>query len=137
MTAPTPNLPLLRKAVEWAEAEAAKPLTESAWDQSVYRMSGSELDRTCGTAFCIAGYVAEITGAQWAGAGQSSWLVADDDDPPEHVSPMYGLVFIEHRVSRLLGVTEREGEYLFDPDRTIDDLRIAAEEIAARAGERL
>ncbi len=31
------NVPLLRKVVEWAEAEAKKPGLESQWDQSMWR----------------------------------------------------------------------------------------------------
>lgn len=49
------NVPLLRKAVEWAEAEAARPVDECRWDQTTW-VSHTE----CGTSYCIAGYVAQL-----------------------------------------------------------------------------
>lgn len=137
MTEPTVNIPLLRKAVEWAEAEAAKPLELCEWEQAEYvspkwrqelwrrtyevkddappaeewfgRLALKSPD--CGTCYCVAGYVA---------AG------------------MYG---IDEEISDVradameaLGLDEDQADDLFHDDNTIQDVRRIAESIA---GERL
>lgn len=60
MSAPEVNIPLLRKAVEWAEAEAAKPKSQSLWHQGAWSETAG-----CGTAYCIAGYVAQVVDARY------------------------------------------------------------------------
>lgn len=60
MSETTINIPLLRKAVEWAEAEAALPVAQSAWFQPGVVTPGEQIGRSCGTAYCIAGYIAMI-----------------------------------------------------------------------------
>lgn len=107
------NIPLLRKAVEWAEAEAAKPETESAWDQGNWvrtpverlKQMSSEARQEyaeCGTTYCIAGYVtAGIQGMQFDDGytedGEHIAVVAADllgIAPPEDcISPEPGHLF--------------------------------------------
>jgi hypothetical protein len=72
------NIPILRKAVEWAEAEAAKPYELCAWDQENWVIPGTAEDAKawgynepfvesigksaeCGTCYCIAGFVLAST----------------------------------------------------------------------------
>lgn len=117
---PTPNIPLLRKAVEWAEAEAVKPRDKRQWDQSFYVS-----EAPCGTAYCIAG-----------------WAVVNAH--PQQVTTELGCLYIDdepaewHNTARdLLGLTESEASDLFDDANDIEDVRARAEDIAARAGERL
>jgi hypothetical protein len=115
MTDLTPNIPLLRKAVEWAEAEAAKPDEQCAWWQGTYEISAVSLGRECGTCYCIAGYV-------WRIAGDGKLFDYDED------------------AARLLGIDVAQHNYrrgLFAADNTIEDVRRIAEGIAAKAGERL
>lgn len=121
------NVPLLRKAVEWAEAEAAKPPELCEWNQgswvapksretalrlgTTYTTSGLGKADECGTCFCIAGYVVDAV------------------DGPTHVDE------IPARAAELLGIDRFSGEgHLFDSDNSIEDVRRIAEEIA---GERL
>lgn len=80
------NIPLLRKAVEWAEAEAAKPKSECQWEQKYYvlpvpdetnlmgwynaetvKQTRQALGRSddCGTCYCIAGYIAHVSGREF------------------------------------------------------------------------
>jgi hypothetical protein len=114
------NLPLLRKVVEWAESEARKPQSESEWYQDTYSMEGYKLGRTCGTAYCIAGYVAgEAEGYQpvgWQSGVAMNMLGIDMDDA-------WG------------GFPHQVG--LFDAGNTIEDVRDAAERIARKYGEEL
>lgn len=116
---PTPNIPLLRKAVEWAEAEAAKPKAERLWEQWDYITP-----KPCGTAYCIAGWVVATTAPN---------VVLRDgsfERDGDYLSPF-------DEAKQLLGLTYHEAEDLFVEDNTIEDVREVAEQIAARAGERL
>lgn len=122
------NIPLLRKAVEWAEAEAAKPRELCEWEQGVWALSAEEraaapladMDLTelpmyekapgCGTCYCIAGFVAVASGVETVG------------------------YYHEVEASRLLGLDPVQACDLFHADNTIEDVRRIAESLA---GERL
>ena len=123
------NIPLLRKAVEWAEAEAAKPpelcewvqawwrtapdASEGSWEWRVrngrHRWDAVARSHECGTTYCIAGYIAE----QVAGRVESGW---------------------SQIAQEALGIHALAASRLFDAVNTIQDVRRIAEEIA---GERL
>lgn len=119
MSEPRPNIPLLRKAVEWAEAEAQKPADQRLWEQRDY-----VTEKACGTAYCIAGYAVAIS---------PNTKVLDDDWPV-----IGGTQIPWHDAGRLLlGLSVFEGECLFDETNDIATVREIAERIAARAGERL
>ena len=109
MTAPTPDVPLLRRAVGWVESEAAKPWEVREWQQQFWR----SYHPFCGTVYCVAGYVDHI-----AGRDTNFDTIADS-------------------ARQLLGLTGREGKALFAAHNTAADVRRIAEDIAARAGERL
>ncbi len=59
------NIPLLRKAVEWVEEQDALPIETRSWMQreiilpEAHRIHSHGHQPGCGTAFCIAGYVAD------------------------------------------------------------------------------
>jgi hypothetical protein len=108
MSASEVNIPLLRKAVEWAEAEAAKP-EGGLWDQSWYITD----DNACGTSYCIAGWVNVQNGAEG-----------------------YDQITDTSAAAESLGIPVWRGEdgHLFDGGNSIEDVRRIAEEIA---GERL
>jgi hypothetical protein len=128
------NIPLLRKAVEWAEAEAAKPEVLSAWDQGNWvrtrderlkRMSSESRQEyaECGTTYCIAGYVT---------AGMQGMTFDDGyNDGGEHVADI---------AAGLLGIApprdalSPEPGHLFHMYNDATDVRRIAESIA---GERL
>lgn len=112
------NLPLLRKAVEWATAEAARPQVESEWFQGHYRTAGEDLGRSCGTAYCIAGWVNHSDGHPALG----DWMHAAD------------LLGISH-VDAWGDTNVRTG--LFESHNTIEDVRRIAERIARQHGETL
>lgn len=120
MSAAEVNIPLLRKAVEWAEAEAVKPDGEfCAWRQGEWRT-----DMKCGTVYCIAGFVAQTVDQRYATAN----TVED-----VHVSQ-----FAAEALGLTLGGCGLDGctceVHLFDGANTIEDVRRIAESLA---GERL
>lgn len=127
------NVPLLRKAIEWAEAEAAKPEELCEWQQGFWVLPKSDHDpaayidveeldvakirayeglaEECGTCFCIAGRVAHESG--------------------QVVSYSRG---VKREAASLLGIDIAAAHRLFASNNTIEDVRRIAEEIA---GERL
>lgn len=124
------NVPLLRKAVEWAEIESTKPRAESQWEQDAYRYDAGdavtidlETEETvikCNTAYCIAGWTVAMTlrkGEYQDASGdvystRSKKFVAD----------------VEVRALEELGLETDRG--LFDCQNTIQDVRRIAEELA-------
>jgi hypothetical protein len=140
------NIPLLRKAVEWAEAEAAKPWEVSEWNQAdwvahpkkLWHQTRDALGRfirggerktkaeDCGTCFCIAGKVAYDVGAV----------------PINYNSGfLNGLMMLDGReewadqiAQKELGLTDKDAANLFKATNKIEDIRKIAENIA---GERL
>lgn len=125
---PAVNIPLLRKAIEWAEAEAAKPWELSEWNQgwwmsepALVRPSYDLIDAglarrdqakapECGTCYCIAGFVAAET--------------QNVHDP----------FLARDTAADALGLDEDQADELFDGGNNIADVRRVAESIA---GERL
>jgi hypothetical protein len=122
ITDPTPNIPLLRKCVEWAEAEAAKP-TGGMWNQEVW---ASETE--CGTAFCIAGYACAI-GVPGAKIAKQPWL--SDIFVELHIDGEWASW--SDTGQEILGLTDDEADDLFDSDNTVADVRRIAERIASEA----
>jgi len=118
MTEPTVNIPLLRKAVEWAEAEAAKPWELSEWNQAEVAVepqwlqseSGEQKADECGTCYCIAGYIAALDGVMVNRMEYAAGVLGIPRTDSMTVSP------------------------LFASQNTIEDVRRIAESIA---GERL
>jgi hypothetical protein len=129
---PEPNIPLLRKAVEWAEAEAAKTDGTGLWNQAAYAVATD-----CGTAFCIAGWTVanaaeDVTVGPYptgygTEAGELQQAIHDNGKP----------VVWESEAASLLGLTDGEAWDLFNVDNDIHTVRRLAESIAARVGERL
>lgn len=135
----TVDIPLLRKTVEWAEAEAAKaerdPTYHPEWQQDDWMQARDRakwltwIERTpfeqrrklpiwetykaagCGTAYCIAGKI-----------------TADSDQP--NADP-------EIQARKMLGLTHYQASELFDGGNDIEDIRAVAEAIAVEAGEKL
>lgn len=61
------NIPLLRKAVEWVEEQDKLDIKVREWMQNIVivpesvRISTYGHEQGCGTAYCVAGYVAQLT----------------------------------------------------------------------------
>ena len=129
------NIPLLRKAVEWAEAEAVKPEIDRTWIQGTWitrswtaaydmleEVSNIEdhqlkaVAEHCGTAYCVAGYIGQLLDERYA-------IVSEVDG-----------VHVSEFVEQALGLDECDAEALFAGGNSIEDIRILAERFA---GERL
>lgn len=124
---PEPNIPLLRKVVEWAEAEAAKPLLGREWNQGNWAVKLP----SCGTAFCIAGK-AVFESIPDAELRPGTFIPVHLDLYVDGV-----LVSWEEKGMEVLGLTEREADALFSGGNDIETVRHYAEWIAQRAGDRL
>lgn len=120
---PTPNVPLLRKVVEWVEAEEAKPEEQREWYQPSYFVRRSHFD--CETVCCVAGKIALDEG--WVprfGIGHLTSVCEKD-----------GVVTLASEVARnALGLDEYQSYNLFHGGNTASRVRRLAEEYA---GERL
>lgn len=145
MSAPEVNIPLLRKAVEWAEAEAARPEIDRQWRQAAWVSTpedvawdvvvGTPLDEVgfedgfgrllntvesqCGTAYCLAGWIGQALDPRYA-----TQHIVDDVHVARVAADALG---IDYQAAR------GEGG-LFAAENSIEDVRRIAEEIA---GERL
>lgn len=123
MSEPIPNIPLLRKAVEWVEAQDALPEHERQWLQAMYVLPaeapGTWLARlratynrpaSCGTCYCVAGKIQhDLTGSE-------------------------NEVTARRVAMEALGLTDDQAFALFAGGNTAADVRRIAEDIA---GERL
>lgn len=147
----TPDIPRLRKAVEFAEASAAAygPDLEdifatggvdTAWYQGFYValireptaedvLSGQATVQSCGTAYCIAGYtVAQLP-------GYSEKLVPRAGPTCAVLKPyLNGRPIADLEIAELarreLGLTRGQADQLFDGGNSVEDVRRIAEEIA-------
>ena len=137
------NIPLLRKSVEWAEAEAVKPWRFRQWNQQDWLKSSKDFwgqtrdafgrfirggkrlqkDPSCGTCCCIAGWVALEAGAQEIPHMPGMCQTPDGE-----------LRVVAELARKELGLSYQQGSHLFNADNTIKDIRRIAEAIA---GERL
>lgn len=133
---PTPNIPLLRKVVEWVEEQ--ETLTEGRqWRQATWIVSEQYIGPgrssayfNCGTAYCVAGKIAIDAGWTpiWEGAGGRGEQAADE-------VTKNGVTMDVGQVARLeLGLSYPQGNALFAGSNDAADIRRNAELIA---GERL
>lgn len=127
------NLPLLRKAVEWVEHEDAKPPGEFCeWAQLTWRTQ-----RACGTAYCVAGYVCQISGGQWIpGSHVLEFEEGEDGRLFTNGSRRRGISAMS-RATRLLGLRDTEAATLFEASNSAEEIRGYAERFANRRGKKL
>lgn len=116
-------IPMLRRAVQWAEAGAAKGDGVGQWWQSeVYMTEGERVGHYglapgCGSSYCIAG-----------------WIVASHygvDSPYQR--PPDGLSGSMSAARVLLGLDAGKAGALFEAGNSIEDVRRIAEDIAGEA----
>lgn len=131
----TPNIPYLRKMVEWVETEAERT-EDREWYQATWMSPGQEAQIDfgqqidfCDTACCVAGKVALLEGwrPQTYNGSPSSGFTGNviRGDETRHAS---------HVAREVLGLTMDQADVLFEASNTASDIREIAEEIA---GERL
>lgn len=106
------NTERLREAVAWAEAESKKPLAQSCWNQAGYVVDGAELGRSCGTAYCIAG-----------------WVYAQDHTRKEVAEAVW--ITIHEYAARELGLDVIQADLLFSATNRIERIRRLADRFIA------
>lgn len=107
---------LIDAVIEWAEEEDAKgPM--SAWDQEIWGV-----EKSCGTAYCIAGKVA-------ANAG---WRPADGSFSMLEKDGVYELTSCV--ATEILGIDHEDAEYLFNAENSLKELKEIRDAIARRNG---
>ena len=125
----TANVPLLRKVVEWVEAEDAKPYQEREWYQGHYFCRSDEW--SCGTKACVAGKIALDAGwvPVFSDAEKDPFSIATD------LVRKDGVEASAFNVARKeLGINVRIADDLFMAANSALRVRLVAEKIA---GERL
>ena len=116
------NVPLLRKAVEWVEAQAELEVTERQWMQGAWtvpeehRVQQMNHAPGCGTAYCVAGYIGQLLNEDYA---QYDWATLDGE--PMHVSDF---------AEKQLGLSGRQAYTLFEAGNSPERIRALAEEYA-------
>lgn len=122
------NVPLLRKAVEWVEAEAAKPPEVRDWYQAAWVNNWNSVDaatgvHTCGTTYCVAGYVGQLVDPVYADdAWGHQW--EPDVDERVHVSKV---------AQAALGLNDDQARALFNASNTATQVRTLAESFVGGA----
>ena len=118
-----PNIPLLRKVVEWVEWQdglyEGKEWYQGTWFRKTYLVEETEW---CDSAMCIAGKI--VTDAGWVQARHDSNMVVKGFDKG----------FVWDVAAELLGLPSEVADRLFEGDNDASAIRRIAEEIA---GERL
>lgn len=141
------NIPLLRKCVEWAEAEAAKPDVECRWEQREYVTV--PYIRAHNIASRRMGDVPWVYGNEWCERRDALASELEPECGTCYCIAGYVGQQLDERYARsatvdnrhvdsfargALGLNSSQAEQLFDSDNSIEDVRRIAEEIA---GERL
>ncbi len=134
----TPNVPYLRKLVEWVETEAKR--TEAReWYQATWLAPGNEARIDfgqeidfCDTACCVAGKVALLEG--WKPETYSNRDMSNNPGFTGNVIKGGVTKHASHVARDALGLTNDQSDRLFEAVNTAEDIRAIAEEIA---GERL
>jgi hypothetical protein len=118
-----PNIPLLRKMVEWVEEQEQLPARDREWEQVSWLRRGTYW--TCGTVMCVAGKVAVDAGfVPSFGNDDFTYYVTDPVTGQSHD--------VEKLAAELLGIGDDSP--LFGGSNNAADIRRHAEAIA---GERL
>lgn len=131
---PTPNIPLLRKAVEWVKAEHERePYVSRRLSQAVQAQDPTALvwrqlfwstklrtgdDTACGTACCVAGYVAHLSPE--VKKVETAWVTLHTGQT----------LLIEEFATTELGLTEDQAERLFRATNSAATVTKIASEIA-------
>jgi hypothetical protein len=138
---PQPNIPLLRKGLEWVEWQASLPEIDREWHQDSWiippedragimaddilgnfahpdldwNQVEEQVEAHCGTAYCFAGYVAQLCDKRYA---------ADEEVNEVHVSDY---------AREQLGLTKGQAGRLFSCDNSARSIRLLCEEFAGEA----
>lgn len=92
--------------------------------------------RTCGTAFCFAGWAVADSGAKWLGSSAvvfdpaidgegmaDTTIVIDAGKPEDEEDNRLLATYVSHRAQKLLGIDRHDADWLFHQSRTLTELR--------------
>ena len=133
--APTPNVPLLRKVVEWVEAEDNKPYMQREWLQADWmrrRTTEEQAKGWCGTACCVAGWVgmhSDVAQPQLVHNPRTGEM--DYSGMMEYPDGL--LVHVEDYAQHVLGLNDVQAGALFAGGNGPATIRKLAEEFAGEA----
>lgn len=128
-----PNVPLLRKVVEWVEWQDKldQKDPERTWNQLVWAAYGESVEMECGTAYCVAGMVVQNAGYKFSMDPDHPFRDAEGCFDPAEPKKIYPISIM---AAKILGLAEYEAQDLFQAQNSATDIRRTAELIA---GERL
>lgn len=137
---PKVNVPEIKDLQAWIEEQAALPVQQSAWAQAVWIVSGENIGRECGTAYCAAGRTVEKhqlvrpmpSSAMVVVPDPQNWDGAVRYHSGEDLPDIWA-VTIDDAARQILGLTETEARDLFRGANDLDDMRRAFAEILERA----
>ena len=142
----------LQEAVQWATDDTRGEGTGAHWNQGhwfegnitgevlpdgpLYWRGMAVMEVSCDSACCIAGQVVLREGDRFVAPNVNPDPTATRRTvanclTPDGVQPIYT------RAMALLGITEREGEVLFDSDNGLEDVTLIATNLAAKYGHTL
>lgn len=114
-----PNIPLLRKAVEWVEEqEQLDPRTRQWMQETVVLPEDARIiqhhhEVGCGTAYCVAGYVAHLVdpdhlrGNQIEVAAEALGIDWDDRSTVQPYVPHGGLFSYDNKAADIRSIAEQ------------------------------
>lgn len=118
----------------WATAKLAEliPIPTDKARLEVQREAVEDLPESCGTAFCVAGWAAHLTGAQPLWKPEINW---NDEiygyNAEEVTNPETGYVeTIERYASKVLGLNLKEASYLFEANNSLDYIKRVRDALA-------
>jgi hypothetical protein len=124
---PNRGLALLDEAIDQIELHA-KAGDKGQWYQGDYR---------CGSGMCLAGWIGQLAGGQWATAAdswQSSHMVREPDDAQDGSGTYTNnqpVVHVAVRAQRLADLTGDQAHALFAGENDLHDIKEMRDQIAA------
>ena len=136
---PTPNIPLIRKATEWAEEQeqlvGLRMWNQDFWFRTLDRQLAKQNihDPLCESAMCIAGFVVHTLGYifdfdEASVLDETGYYCASYANHPDGSTGSISSI-----AQRELGINDEQARILFDGPNSAADIRRISEEIAGEA----
>lgn len=112
------NVPLLRKALEWAEAENEKP--DCLWNQRWWVQTNE-----CGTSYCQAGYIGQLLEDAYRENEYVSFRELEHKEfvDPDLIGDLEGNYHVAYYAEKALGLTHNQAILYFDATNSLQRLK--------------